>query len=543
VVLALGIPISLSLHLVAENPPTYLERCKKWLPYTSIIPLIAYYVWMDLQPIDSNIIRYFQWFLYCHLLVAIAPFLKTKSDTQFWNFNYQIFTTFLITRFFGLFLFAGLSLALVSTKRLFEINVDDDAYAYLFVICMLPIASVHFLALLPTKMENLESVHSPKLLKIFCQYVLVPLNAAYVVILYSYMLKILITGVWPSGVISWLVIGISILGVFALLMMHAFTQQVENQWMKKFQNLYYASIIPLLILGLIAVSQRVNQYAVTESRYILIALNLWLLGIAIYFLVSRRKKIMVIPVSLFVLAFITSFGPWGLYQTSVRSQANRLLHLLQTNMLLKDGKVAPSTAPLDKKEVKEIRSIMTYIIAEHGVNSLPSAFEDANGKSQLSHITRLKSYQVQGEVDTYLTGNFSIPAAALVEERMETGTIFNYRNEQNGGPLGKDLMILQVSMQRFVYTSASSKKSYTTQIDRNTLVLTLKVNNEVVLDWPLETLFATQKTKENNAAVIWEYKNDRVEAYLIPNYIYTIKDKEQYSNADFTGQLVIRFLK
>jgi hypothetical protein len=220
--------------------------------------------------------------------VAFAPFLKSSPQQAFWNFNYRLFISFLISRFFGGFLWVGLSLALLALKELFEIPVAGDSYMNLSYLCLVLISTIHFLALIPESMG--AETEQPKILKVFCQYVLVPLNSIYIFILYIYLFKILISGAWPRGIITWLVSGVAVLGVFALLMMYTFSSSPENRWMKKFQSVYYLSIIPLLIMGLFSIFQRVNQYQITERRYVLIALCLWLIGIAIYFLISKAKN-------------------------------------------------------------------------------------------------------------------------------------------------------------------------------------------------------------------------------------------------------------
>ena len=53
---------------------------------------------------------------------------------------------------------------------------------------------------------------------------------------------------------------------------------------------------------LLAIGKRIQQYGVTEDRYFLVALALWLSGIALFFIVRRNGDIRVIPATLCVLA-------------------------------------------------------------------------------------------------------------------------------------------------------------------------------------------------------------------------------------------------
>ena len=92
----LGIPLSLTFHLLAENKPEFLKIPSKWLPYLSLVPMIVYYIWFSSHDGngDIKIIRFFHWALYCHLAVAIAPMIGSSSANSFWNFNYRIFLSF-----------------------------------------------------------------------------------------------------------------------------------------------------------------------------------------------------------------------------------------------------------------------------------------------------------------------------------------------------------------------------------------------------------------------------------------------------------------
>lgn len=242
--LLLGIPMTLSLHLVAEGMPT--NRAWRWLPLVSIFPLTAFYFWLHNHNGFTDNYRYAQWFLYCHLFVAIAPFLKNASQKQLWGFNYRLFTGFIISRFFASALCVGIYAGLFAINTLLNIDFDGNIYRYVLILCFILISSIHFLTLIPNKevMSSLEDFQPPNHLKIFCQYILVPLNAAYILILYAYMTKILVTGTWPTGSVSWLVSGVSVLGVFALLMMTPFISSKDNEWMKRFQWSYYFAIVP-----------------------------------------------------------------------------------------------------------------------------------------------------------------------------------------------------------------------------------------------------------------------------------------------------------
>src|SRR5699024_5099304 len=111
----------------------------------------------------------------------------------------------------------------------------------------------------------------------------------------------------------------------------------DHKWINRFYTGYFAALVPLVMLLLLAIYRRVADYGITINRYLVVVLALWLAGIVAYFLVSRTKNIKVIPGSLCVVAFLISFGPWGAFSGSRRSQVNGVAGLLQQNETLRNG--------------------------------------------------------------------------------------------------------------------------------------------------------------------------------------------------------------
>ena len=56
-----------------------------------------------------------------------------------------------------------------------------------------------------------------------------------------------------------------------------------------------SSLAKALLASSLAIWKRVDQYGITERRYFLIVLSLWLAGIAVYYTVRRSRSIAVIP--------------------------------------------------------------------------------------------------------------------------------------------------------------------------------------------------------------------------------------------------------
>jgi hypothetical protein len=310
-----------------------------------------------------------------HLGVSFAPFLVNTEVNGFWQYNKSLFIRFLTSAIYSAVFYIGLSIALLAIKELFNIDFGDNIYIYLFITVAVVLNTWFFSAGVPSRVIGLEQVRDyPKGLRVFTQYVLLPLVIIYLIILYFYEAKILFTLVWPRGIVSYLVIGFSTLGILALLLVWPLRDDAEHSWIRTFTKRFFLALFPLIVLLCMAIGRRVMEYGVTENRYFIILLSLWLFIVALYFLFSRRKNIKFVPLSLFLAVLLSGFGPWNAFQVSSLSQHSRLEKILQQNKMLVNGKATKSKKEIKKADQKEIASIVGYMIEVHGVESIQNLF-------------------------------------------------------------------------------------------------------------------------------------------------------------------------
>ena len=142
-----------------------------------------------------------------------------------------------------------------------------------------------------------------------------------------------------------------------------------------FSRVFYFALCPLILMLFIAIQRRINAYGITAERYFVFALACWLAAVTLYFIFSADKNIKTIPVSLCILTFGISFGPWGAFSVSLRSQENRLLEIVRSNKMINaDLKIIPASAALHKDDAKQIKSIISYLIDEKGYHVLQPLF-------------------------------------------------------------------------------------------------------------------------------------------------------------------------
>lgn len=338
-------------------------------------------------------IRYVIYNIALHLLVSFAPYLKGKQLNGFWQYNRILFTRLIISVVYSGFLYAGIALAMGALHLLFDMKFDGETYFELFIFIGGFFNTWFFISGIPKDFDELQKIeHYPFGLKVFSQYILLPLLLLYLVILYAYGAKIISLWDWPKGVVSWLIVVVSVLGIFNFLLIHPYGQKEENSWIKKFTKVYYFLVIPLVVLLFLAISIRLSDYGITINRYIIILLGVWLTLVSGYFIIGKNN-IKFIPISLCVMMLLMSFGPWGMFSVSERSQANRLKHLLTENEILKDGKVQneqsiiidtnyhkqnfkyPNSKLLNDSICNEIKSIIDYMDDYHGFNAIKDWYD------------------------------------------------------------------------------------------------------------------------------------------------------------------------
>lgn len=387
----LGLTLLLALDTYAEGHS--LSLTSKWLMRVlGLVFLAALYFLIDPFKYLIDVFRVALFAFAFHLLVAFAPFIKRGNLNGFWQYNKTLFLRFLISAFYAAVLFAGLAVALFAINGLFSVAIRSDVYLRLFIVLSAGFTTIFFLGGVPVNFQSLDEEHSyPKGLKIFTQYVLIPLMTIYLAILLVYEVKIAINWELPKGLVSTLILGYAVFGMLSLLLIYPIKEKDGNGWIRLFSRFFYLMMIPLIVLLILAVIKRVGNYGITESRYILIILTTWLTGITGYFLWSKKQNIKVIPVSLFVLAILSIYGPQSAFSISRVSQTARLKELMA------------SKNTVDKEKIP---AVVRYLVDRHGLTSL-QGFTSVNLKEVEEKIyvkaekNKSRSYEIDNEkIDT-----------------------------------------------------------------------------------------------------------------------------------------------
>src|SRR5690606_32311453 len=144
-------------------------------------------------------------------------------------------------------------------------------------------------------------------LKVLLLYIVIPLLTAYTAILYIYFIKIIISWEWPIGLVSHLVLWYALIVTAVLFLITPMRD--ENKWANIFSKWMPIIILPILIMMFISMGIRINAYGVTENRYYVVVMGLWIFGIMVYYSLVKKPLNILLPTTLAVIALLSVLGP------------------------------------------------------------------------------------------------------------------------------------------------------------------------------------------------------------------------------------------
>lgn len=366
----LGLPLCFALTLTGERRFAPGDARRWGVQAIGVVVLVSFWALWPGWPEPVQLARYVELSVSFHLLAAVLPYAGVDEQNGFWQYNKALFMRMLVAGVFAGVLYLGLAIALAALDKLFGVDVAHDAYGRLWVIIAFVFTTWFFVGGIPEDLAALEQQRDvPAGLRIFAQYVLVPIVVIYLVILTLYLGKVVIERQWPSGWIGYLVSSVATVGILAWLLVRPL-EDTEHRWVRTYTRGFYVAILPAIVMLWLAIGKRVAQYGVTERRYFMIVLSLWWAGIAIYYTLGRSRNVKVIPATLCLLGLVTFLGPWGAYRVSLASQRGRLNGLVARYGL--HTTATPRDMPFADR--KEIAATLRYLLQRGDGKAIAARF-------------------------------------------------------------------------------------------------------------------------------------------------------------------------
>ncbi len=420
----IGIPLFFSAAILSDKFKNTGRI--KLISNLLVVLLLLFIFWSfpheeSTRNINQPYIKFVLYIIAAHLLVSFSPFMLTQQLNGFWQFNRILFQRIIISAIFSGALFIGLSLAIVAVNELFGIKIHEELYFEMLIIIGGVFNTLFFANGIPENLDELEHLNEyPRGLKIFSQYILLPLLVLYLIILYVYGGTILIHSNWPKGMVSYLIVCISTIGILTFLLLHPFAQNKESNWMVKAEKLFYLLMLPLIFMLFTAILMRIDDYGITINRYFVLALGIWLIIVALFSLFFKTN-IKFIPQSLAAVILLSSFGPWGVFSVSEHYQIKRLKQLLEKNKILVNGKIVNETIwakdstsslkntqpflndnKLNDSLKTEVKSMLDYLDEYHGFSEINEWFKQDIGQLINNEIKSTKNKSSFNEVSIYM---------------------------------------------------------------------------------------------------------------------------------------------
>lgn len=311
--LSVGFVLSLSLRLWSEERGRSVSTLLvNIIPHVALIA-DAIYIFFAIDSNGDNmelVVAHVSAVASIALSLCFLSFLKEKDNIASWNFTLRMICSLCLCVLVGLVMWGGVSLLLASLQGLFGMEFSYKWYEIFAVLTVLLLSALLLLGRIPQGQDKFSRIPLDSgFMSGVMRFLLLPLIGLYIIVLYIYAARILITWNLPNGNVSWLIIA-SMAGCIAIefglypvrLSRGRKSDNIIARWLP-------VVILPLLLLMTVGIVRRISDYGITISRLYLITLNLWFYAVCIVLFVTRAKRINWITISFAAVFLLTSALP------------------------------------------------------------------------------------------------------------------------------------------------------------------------------------------------------------------------------------------
>ena len=315
------------------------------------------------------------------LLFFVAPHASALSSDELWARWLGIVTAFALAIFYCAAVGIACSIVLLSANYLFELHLSYEPYVLVWLALSFLLGPVMLLSRFSRLDQAATREPAPRGLAFLTTYLLIPFVAVYAVMLCLYSVQILLSWHLPKGLVAWLVCGFALLGTATWVLV--WPDRLSGKTLHRiFFRWYFVLLLPLLVLLFVAIDERVSLYGVTEQRYFLSALAIWITAFALFSFFPVKERLSLLSSSLCALVLLSSAGPWGAYETSMRSQRQRISSILES------AGISPRTETkvrraIDTNKLRQICASVDYLVSMHGPQAFAGLFAGNESASRL----------------------------------------------------------------------------------------------------------------------------------------------------------------
>ena len=328
---------------------------------------------------------------------SLLALLHQKEEPKIW-FSWNSLITSLI--YWGIawsIVRWWIAWAFWSIEALFDIDIDNDWYAYIWILSEILLAwsfVFNYYLTLVEKINDKKSeftIQPSRIRRIFWSFIFLPLALIYLVIFWAYWIKILITWVRPNWIIVWLWIW-----YFSLWILSAYLIYPDK--MKIHETIYkilYVSFILITFMMIWAITQRINQYWITINRRFICFVIVFIILHSVLSLIFPKKRLISFISLLFILSLLALYWPVSWKNISYKSQVNKL-----QDLLAKQSITLPlwekSLENLNETSARNIISIIEELTEKYNKNKIVDKIISYDYESNHRYATRTQIREYLG---------------------------------------------------------------------------------------------------------------------------------------------------
>lgn len=301
---------------------------------------------------SKNFIYFFGLCFFFISLSLIAEKYNNPTNHEF--YVYRIIRSLFISTLLSFIVWLGVTLIIFSIFMLFGLRGMDE---YILKAMALSLGTLNlwmFLNNFPSEAEE-NSWEEPQFGLKILNNILIPIEIIFSLVLIAYFVKIIAQGVMPLRIVCYLAL---VYGILAFVIIFFSPERRKNS------NLlirFYLPFSSLVFLGLMyyTMGHRIANFGLTENRYYVIVIGIYLTLFMIYNILCNRKSnvISIAVLALFIL--VSTIGPINSYNMSLNSQAKRFDKLLKENNISTDS-TNVDVSKLSRTDKNNLTSILNY---------------------------------------------------------------------------------------------------------------------------------------------------------------------------------------
>lgn len=237
----------------------------------------------------------------------VIPTFRHKNDTTLIRFAGDTITTSALLFLATILATGAISLLILLLEQLFSINTNHFiTYIWTFNSTAL-FCSMIVLTIPMVGERGMATDFAEKIAVKLGKFIFLPILFLYLIVLYIYIAKIVVSWQLPDGMVTYLTAGviIELLAVECLLYSKLNNTDASRLWLL-LRRILPLIVLPAVVLMSIGIARRVSDYGWTVSRLYVLGINVWsyITVIALFISTFRKFKAMTWIVSAFFGLFL-----------------------------------------------------------------------------------------------------------------------------------------------------------------------------------------------------------------------------------------------